>query len=41
MPNNEMMKSTHKYGWKFSCGWLPPVGPIEAAAIGTEGLMFT
>ena len=24
IPNNEMMKLTHKYGWKFVCGWLPP-----------------
>lgn len=31
IPNSEMMKSTHKYGWKLLCGWLPPV---DAAALG-------
>ena len=32
MPNSEMMKSMHRYGWKFVCGWLPPVGVIALGA---------
>ena len=32
MPNSEMMKSTHRYGWKFVCGWLPPVGVMALGA---------
>src|SRR6185503_8217113 len=34
MPNSEMMKSRQRYGWKLSCGWLPPVGLIA------DGLRF-
>ena len=29
MPKSEMMKLTHRYGWKLVCGWLPPVGEIN------------
>src|SRR5436190_22922390 len=40
MPNSEMMKSTHRYGWKLVCGWLPPVEPMEVAAICWLGFSF-
>ena len=32
MPNSEMMKLMQRYGWKFVCGWLPPMGVIAAGA---------
>jgi hypothetical protein len=38
MPNNEMMKSTHRYGWKLSCGCDPPTDPTDPCAIGDVGL---
>ncbi len=37
MPNNEMMKFRQRKGWRLSCGWLPPVGTIALAFIGTVG----
>src|SRR5690348_16513385 len=40
MPNSEMMKSTQRYGWKFSCGWLPPVDEIACTAIDADGGAF-
>ena len=33
IPNREMMKSTHRYGWKLVCGWLPPTELIDWAAM--------
>jgi hypothetical protein len=39
IPNSEMMKSTHRYGWKFVCGWLPPVAATEFGLIGELGDM--
>src|SRR5205814_9936937 len=38
-PNKEMMKFTHRYGMKLSCGWLPPFGPIAAAFMLTLGAL--
>ena len=38
MPNSEMMKSTHRYGWKLVCGWLPPADPTLFGASVTSGL---
>jgi hypothetical protein len=36
IPNSEMMKLTHRYGWKLVWGWLPPTGSIAAGFIGTN-----
>src|SRR5437660_7457643 len=41
-----MMKLSTKYGDMFSCGWLPPVGNIQAGfmavlAVGKNGLVAT
>ena len=41
MPNSEMMKSTHRYGWKLVCGWLPPAGPIALAFSGVRRRSLT
>src|SRR4051812_39541243 len=38
IPKSEMMKLTHRYGWKLVCGWLPPVAPLAVAAICLFGL---
>jgi hypothetical protein len=32
IPKREMMKSTHKYGWKLVCGWLPPTDEMDVGA---------
>ena len=41
IPKSEMMKSTHKYGWKLVCGWLPPVADMEFGAMGVTELGAT
>src|SRR5262245_35256754 len=37
IPNSEMMKLMQRYGWKLSCGWLPPVLPANCGDMATEG----
>src|ERR1044072_3252015 len=37
-PKSEMMKLTHRYGWKFVCGWDPPVGAIASELSCTVGV---
>lgn len=37
MPYKLMMRLTHRYGWKLSCGWLPPTELTEFALIAAVG----
>ena len=32
------MKSTHRYGWKLVCGWLPPTDDTDEGLSVVDGL---